>query len=873
MYLFRIISGCIDHISIEAQTGDSAGAGQDPNYGSNPLLVLQTERGNHYIQIPGAKDSGRKVAFEFATSEFKPSLQSCLHQHDIEQVYLQAAAGGVDGWHVASIETYAKTQNKPYVELTSDKNFDKWIDHKSDETRFINLSPAIQSRLCLKSLRIDAVTGRHRNAGFYTYYTRHKIVLHLKNASPIKATLRKNAVRNARYSLTLNIERDFQPRINCLLRRDITGVSLEYGGTKYGRDSWLIASFRAYVTDSNNREEKLVDVKRYYHWLYSRYRNINFKPVPPPPSPTSPIDHPTCGYGFPVCECRKTASQCVINLEIDEIRTFTSYTKYPVGAGDGIFVRGAQGVIYEINNQGKTEFLKPYKSRQCAKNFKPTTCSAPQFVDGKTYRMAIGVNGQIPGPTIIVHDQQMVTIHVHNNMSSEGISIHWHGMHQAETPWMDGVGQITQCQIGPSSSYSYIYKASPSGTFWYHSHTGAQRTDGFFGSLVVKEKPQTLRKVMQDLRMTFEDHPDKHTISLLDWQHEVSLDLFSQLHAGLGFYPGVKIGEVPPNRDGIRYGSTRSYDEGEVGPVPYYSGIINGRGRHDDVKYIKTRLSTFPVKQGKRYRFRLVGAQGLYAYKFSIDGHKLIVVNTDGYWTRPTRPADYIIIHSGERYDFILTANQRQKNYWMRAETLEIDRESNNKRPPFRSLGHVAEAILQYTTDINNPPNIPSSQYTTIKSQSPKRICTSSRRCVAVNCPFQNFHRSYFTDCINVNQLTLLHPTPQNQLPNAYPDSNCKDCQHFFNFNFEGDSETSSINGRNFVLPPSPPQTQYTDFLKQSKICDLKADCNPPTLACQCTNMVSISKHRATIQFVLAWAYISCSRHWVSKVQPKHWFY
>ena len=93
----------------------------------------------------------------------------------------------------------------------------------------------------------------------------------------------------------------------------------------------------------------------------------------------------------------------------------------------------------------------------------------------------------------------MVVIHVHNNLSTDGISIHWHGMHQKNTPWMDGVGQVSHCQIGPASTFSYIYKANPSGTFWYHSHTGTQRTDGFFGGLVVKEKPEKLTQVMKKL--------------------------------------------------------------------------------------------------------------------------------------------------------------------------------------------------------------------------------------------------------------------------------------------------------------------------------------------------------------------------------------
>ena len=66
------------------------------------------------------------------------------------------------------------------------------------------------------------------------------------------------------------------------------------------------------------------------------------------------------------------------------------------------------------------------------------------FVDSKTYRLIIAVNGQVPGPNIIVHEEQTVIINVKNNLTTEGVSIHWHGLHQMNTPWMDGVGQVTQ---------------------------------------------------------------------------------------------------------------------------------------------------------------------------------------------------------------------------------------------------------------------------------------------------------------------------------------------------------------------------------------------------------------------------------------------
>ena len=79
----------------------------------------------------------------------------------------------------------------------------------------------------------------------------------------------------------------------------------------------------------------------------------------------------------------------------------------------------------------------------------------------------------------------------------------------------------------------------------------------------------------------------------------------------------------------------------------------------------------------------------------SIDGHKLTVVGTDGYWLEPIKEVDYVIIHSGERYDFLLNTTQTSlENYWIHAETLEID--TSQGGPPFQSLGNAVEAILHY---------------------------------------------------------------------------------------------------------------------------------------------------------------------------------
>ena len=377
--------------------------------------------------------------------------------------------------------------------------------------------------------------------------------------------------------------------------------------------------------------------------------------------------------------------------------------------------------------------------------------------------------------------------------------------------------------------------------------------------MIVRENPSRNETIQQEFNKfgigEFEDLPGQHTITLLDWQQEASLDLLTQL-SGSGFYRNLMgqpnpIGQVPNTND-IPYMMTRSYVGGDVGPIPYFSGIINGLGRHIDVPYIQTRLTTFTVEEGMVYRFRLIGAQGLYAYKFSIDGHKLTVIATDGFLVEPVDEVDFIIIHTGERYDFLLNATQPGglENYWIRAETLEIIPPSPGSTPPYQSLGHVAEAILHYGQP--DDAAIPSSQYQQIEASSPTRQCQETDTCKAVNCPFEEFHPSYYIECVNVDQLRLLEETPSSSVPNNVVSLPITEHRIFFNFNFEGRSLTSSINGRNFILPPAPPQTQEEDFIEQAEVCDLNEACNPSsTSSCTCVHMRNIP-YRETIQFVFS---------------------
>lgn len=66
----------------------------------------------------------------------------------------------------------------------------------------------------------------------------------------------------------------------------------------------------------------------------------------------------------------------------------------------------------------------------------------------------------------------MIVVEARNGMLAESTTLHWHGIPQKGTPYMDGVGYIGQCPILPGEKFQYIFFANVSGTYFWHSHIG-----------------------------------------------------------------------------------------------------------------------------------------------------------------------------------------------------------------------------------------------------------------------------------------------------------------------------------------------------------------------------------------------------------------
>jgi L-ascorbate oxidase len=209
------------------------------------------------------------------------------------------------------------------------------------------------------------------------------------------------------------------------------------------------------------------------------------------------------------------------------------------------------------------------------------------------------VNGSLPGPLLEVDLNDVVVVHMTNQLpSTDPISIHFHGMHMLGYPQMDGVPYLTQMPIISGRSFSYVFHANPAGTFFYHSHAGLQAQTAF-GPLIVNDP----------------DNP---------WNA-------SELSVGPLLFSDSWIS---PDRLTMQY-NLLSDDFIWQGEPSYL--YINGQ-----------RNLQINVDPGKTYLLRLIGATTLSTVAFGIEGHPLTVVEVDGVRTAPVT-VNSVEVASGQR--------------------------------------------------------------------------------------------------------------------------------------------------------------------------------------------------------------------------------
>ncbi|KAK7098255.1 uncharacterized protein [Littorina saxatilis] len=274
--------------------------------------------------------------------------------------------------------------------------------------------------------------------------------------------------------------------------------------------------------------------------------------------------------------------------------------------------------------------------------FNVTDCYREECIagDGKI-RAVLAINRQVPGPPIEVCEGDELEIAV-TNMLEDGLStsLHWHGQHVNNAPYFDGVGQVTQCHIQHQERFVYKFRAYPAGTHWYHAHTGMQMADGVFGAFIVRQPTG------YDPNDALYDHDlSPHTVMLYDWLPELSMPRYLTL---MHVYDGSLPHSIMVNGRGRKYNVTNAYNLVET-----------------NLTHAQTPLEVLHVQQNQRYRLRVIGASPNCPLQVSVDSHQLLVVGVDGMPLEP-RALDAFILHPGERYDIVLTADKDVDNYWLR---------------------------------------------------------------------------------------------------------------------------------------------------------------------------------------------------------------
>ena len=122
------------------------------------------------------------------------------------------------------------------------------------------------------------------------------------------------------------------------------------------------------------------------------------------------------------------------------------------------------------------------------------------------------INGQFPGPMMEVNEGDTVIVNV-QNAAKNATGIHWHGLLQNGTNFMDGVGGVTQCPIAPGGSFQYNFTvAGQQGTCKISSHTNTGRSRSFLLTTDPRLLPRSSRSPDVERSCRTPRHPQRERI-------------------------------------------------------------------------------------------------------------------------------------------------------------------------------------------------------------------------------------------------------------------------------------------------------------------------------------------------------------------------
>ncbi|KAH9623905.1 hypothetical protein KSS87_017539 [Heliosperma pusillum] len=311
-------------------------------------------------------------------------------------------------------------------------------------------------------------------------------------------------------------------------------------------------------------------------------------------------------------------------------------------------------------------------------------------------QQGILINGQFPGPPIQAVTNDNLIISVYNGLDDPFL-ISWDGIQHRRNSWQDGV-YGTNCPIPAGQNFTYILQAKDQiGSYFYFPSLAFHKAAGGYGGIRVDSRPL--------IPVPFPPPAGDFTILAGDWFKMSHTDLKAVLDSDSNL----------PFPDGL---------------------LINGRGSNG---------FTFTVDQGNTYRFRISNVGIATTINFRIQGHNLLLVETEGVHTLQNTYSS-LDVHLGQSYSVLITADQAPQDYYIVVSTR------------FTSQVLTTTSILHYSNSANgvsgDPPGGPTTEIDWSVDQA-----RSIRQNLTASGPRPNPQGSYHYGMVNTTRTIRLANT------------------------------------------------------------------------------------------------------------------
>ncbi len=244
----------------------------------------------------------------------------------------------------------------------------------------------------------------------------------------------------------------------------------------------------------------------------------------------------------------------------------------------------------------------------------------------------VAYNGQVPGPLLRLREGLPVTIDVSNASGNQDI-VHWHGL--AIDSLNDGAMEEGSPMIPAGQTHRYTFTPKPSGTRWYHTHSGAYGNlelgtyTGQFGFLLIEGKENVPQ------------HDQEVNLAIHHWEPS--------------FVPMVETMREQSSNTPLTTGSD----------VGYKYATMNSHmlGAGEPIR----------VKKGERVLMRLLNASATENVVLALPGHRFNIIAMDGNAVPNPTSVEVLSLAVAERVDAVVEMNN--PGVWVLGSTLEKSRQ------------------------------------------------------------------------------------------------------------------------------------------------------------------------------------------------------